>query len=97
MSGNVKVTFAELDAARQQLWGSWQAIQTKLDDLQRYLAPLVSTWEGEAALSYQEKQRRWNQAADDLNQILHGISHTLGNMVDEYQNTEAHNRQRWQA
>ena len=38
---------------------------------------MTATWEGEAATSYMAHQAKWDQAAEDLNQILTQIAQTV--------------------
>ena len=46
------------------------SMNSQLQDLKSYLAPMVATWEGQAAQNYNAKQAQWDQAANDLNEVL---------------------------
>ena len=54
----IKVTFGALEAARTDVAATAARITGQLEDLRRFLAPLVATWEGEAAAQYQAAQRQ---------------------------------------
>jgi WXG100 family type VII secretion target len=91
----IKVTFAALEAARGDVSGTAASISGRLDDLKRRLAPLAATWEGQAALEYQQRQRQWDASAADLTAVLAQIGVALGQAHDEYLATETLNAGRW--
>lgn len=95
MSSPIKVTFAELATAQGDIASSASRINSRLDDLRRFLTPLVATWEGAAAVMYQEKQRAWDTAAADINVVLTQIGRAVGEANANYQQTEAANAGRW--
>ena len=64
--GEIKVTFAALEAARADVVGTAARIAGRLDDLRRAVVPLAATWEGQAAQEYRDRQRQWDVAAADL-------------------------------
>ena len=71
-------------------------IDQQLGDLKGYLAPLVSTWQGEAASDYQTLQQKWNASADDLNAVLRQIAGALRTASDNYVSGEQTNSSMWQ-
>ena len=91
----IKVTFGALEAARADVSGTVTRITAQLDELKRFLAPLVATWEGEAALEYQAKQRQWDTAAGDLALVLGQIGVALGAANDSYRQAEKANADLW--
>jgi 6 kDa early secretory antigenic target len=93
--GEIKVTFAELANAQTAVAGTAARITTSLDDLKRELAPLVATWEGQAATDYTARQRQWDAAAADLAAVLGRIGTALGTANDGYRQVEKANTQRW--
>ncbi len=95
MSSPIKVTFSQLAATQDQVRGTVGNINTQLADLKSYLNPLVQTWTGAAADNYNAAQRQWDQAANDLNQVLSAIGTALGNANEGYQSTESSNASRW--
>ena len=91
----IKVTFAALQAAQSDVTNTAARISGQLADLKRYLAPLVATWEGQAATEYRAKQRQWDTAAADLAAVLSQIGVTLNAANESYQQVERSNTQRW--
>lgn len=91
----IKVTFSALDAAQGDVSTTASRIRAQLDDLRRYLAPMVATWQGQAAQDYQAKQRQWDTAAADLFAVLAQIGVALGAANDSYQQVERANAARW--
>lgn len=91
----IKVTFGALESARADVGATSQYIAAQLDDLTRYLAPMVATWDGEAATLYLETQRRWNTAAEDLKNVLMQVGVALGGAHDAYRQAETSNAGRW--
>jgi WXG100 family type VII secretion target len=95
MSSPIKVTFGEIQGAQGHVTQTAQQMNAQLEDLQRMLAPLVSTWTGEAATDYAAKKKQWDTAAADLNQVLAKIGTALGTANEGYQNVERANASRW--
>jgi 6 kDa early secretory antigenic target len=91
----IKVTFGALAAARVDVGSAATRIAAQLADLERYLAPLVATWEGQAATEYLAKQRQWDTAAADLAAVLRQIGVTLEAANDRYMQLEKSNTERW--
>lgn len=75
----IKYGFGSLAGAAADIESSSLKIGAQLDDLKSRLAPMVSTWGGESAESYQAHQAKWDTAAAELNQILT----TIGRAVDD--------------
>ena len=95
MSGEVRVTFGELDAAQGNITSTVNAINGQLDDLKSFLAPMVSTWDGQAAETYNALQRQWDTAAADLNQVLAQIGSAVNVANQQYQQAESTNTTRF--
>lgn len=91
----IKVTFAELAGAQGNIQSTVGAINSQLDDLKSFLAPMVSTWDGSAAETYNGLQRQWDTAAADLNQVLAQIATAVGTANDAYQQAESTNTNRF--
>lgn len=91
----IKVTFGALTTAQGDVSGTAARITAQLDDLKRFLTPLVASWSGAAADDYQAKQRLWDRSAADLAAVLAQIGTALGAAHDGYQEVEAANAARW--
>jgi 6 kDa early secretory antigenic target len=93
--GHIQVTFGAVNEAAADTDGVASQIAQQLSDLKSYLAPLVGSWSGEAASDFQALQAKWDNSAEDLNQVLRQISQSLRTAGDNYQNTERSNKQIW--
>jgi 6 kDa early secretory antigenic target len=91
----IKVTFGALSTAQGDVAATASRITTQLDDLKRFLAPMVATWTGAAAQDYQAKQRQWDTAAADISAVLAQIGVALGAAHDSYRQVETTNAARW--
>lgn len=91
----IKVTFGALRTAQDDVAGAAKRLDAQLADLRRMLAPLVSTWQGQAATDYQARQRQWDTAAADLNVVLANVGVALGHAHDGYRSAEETNQRRW--
>ncbi|OLT13552.1 hypothetical protein BJF78_21730 [Pseudonocardia sp. CNS-139] len=91
----IKVVFGALEAAQADVASTASRIAGRLADLERFVAPLAATWEGEAAAQYQVRQRQWDTAAADLAAVLSQIGVALGDAGARYRQTEKENASRW--
>ena len=91
----ILVTFGELESARSSIQTTWTNISREMEDLKRYLQPMVETWTGDASSAYQAHQAQWDRSANDLNQVLNQIGVALGTSNENYQHGEAVNQARW--
>ncbi len=94
-TSEIKVTFGALGAAQSDVATTASRITGQLEDLRRFLAPMVATWQGQAAAEYQVKQRQWDTAAADIAAVLAQIGVALGAANDGYQQVERANAARW--
>ena len=95
MSDQVLVTFAALAEAAQTIQSTYNNLNTKLQDLESQLKPVVSTWTGAASENYQVQQAKWDQAQTDLNSVLQAIGKAVEGAHDAYNQTESANAQHW--
>ncbi|MCP2260204.1 early secretory antigenic target ESAT-6 [Streptoalloteichus tenebrarius] len=93
----IKVTFGALSQAQSDISSTANKIEGQLESLKSRLQPLVSTWEGDAAAAYNEHQRKWDEAAADLKQVLNQIGIAVGHALEQYQDAERKNASRWGA
>lgn len=73
----IRYQFGAISAAAADINGTSQRINQLLDDVKATIQPMVSTWEGESATAYQAAQRKWDNAAVELNAVLAAISRTV--------------------
>ena len=95
VSDQIKVTFAQVQATQEHTQQTVASINNSLQDLKSYLAPMVYTWEGQAATNYNAKQAQCDQAANDLNEVLAAIGRALGSANEGFQTTESQNASRF--
>jgi WXG100 family type VII secretion target len=91
----IKVTFGALESAQTDVSSVAGRMTGQLEELKRFLAPMVATWEGQAATEYQAKQRQWDTAAANLAGVLGQIGVALGTANESYRQVEQANASRW--
>ena len=91
----IKVTFAALETAQSDVSGVATRMTARLEDLKRFLTPMVTTWDGQAATDYQAKQRQWDTAAANLATVLGQIGVALASANESYRQVEQTNAARW--
>lgn len=74
MTGQITYNHGQIEQLVGQVNTASTSLRTTLDDLKQFLAPLVSEWEGEAAIAYQAHQKDWDQAAAALQAMLTEIA-----------------------
>lgn len=95
MGSEIKVTFAALEQAAADIDAARARIAAQLDELRRHLAPVVSSWTGDAAGRYNEAQQRWDRSATDLTETLHKIKGLVLGAGAGYRSVEAENARRF--
>ena len=95
--GRMLVTFSAIETAASDTDATAAQIDQQLDDLKAYLAPMVSTWTGQAAAEYQALQQKWDTSAAELNAVLREISGALRTAGQNYQQAERENTSIWGA
>lgn len=97
MSGHILATFDPILQASTDVNDSVGKVDTTLDDLRSYLAPIMESWQGDAQLTYHELQNRWNEAAGGLRDVLQQISRHLGTTYEQYRSVEGAATRTWLA
>lgn len=92
-SGDIAVTFDDIEGAAAAVRAVAGNIDTLLADLRIMLRPLVAEWDGAAAINYQYQQHVWDGATEDLHGVLLRIADTLTKSHGAYigAESEAHN------
>lgn len=93
--GLLLVNFAALGEASANIQRALNELQSQLGRLEDDGAKLAATWDGPARAAYEERQRRWQTAANDLSAILRGIQGAVEESKIDYQNTERAATQRF--
>jgi len=93
--GELLVHAETLSAASQNVVAAHNELNSRLNDLRTLLQPLTQTWTGQAAADYQERQRQWDQAQADLNEVLQQIGKVLEVAQQQYGDAERANIDVW--
>jgi early secretory antigenic target protein ESAT-6 len=91
MSGagsNFRAELSTMQAASQHVYEVNAQIQSQLSNLLSRLDPLMATWQGSAATSFQVLKERWHQDATQLNASLRAIGDGLVKAHGNYEATE---------
>jgi WXG100 family type VII secretion target len=91
MSGggsNFRAELSTMQVAAQHVYDVNAQIQSQLSNLLARLDPLMSTWQGSAATSFQVLKDRWHQDATQLNSALGAIGDGLSKVHSNYAATE---------
>lgn len=94
-SGELKVNFGALDTAAGDIRNRANAIQARLDQLDRDLAPLRADWTGSASESYQQAKAKWTAAITDMQALLAEVGSAVAESNTVYQGADRTNAARW--
>ncbi|HLH67538.1 MAG TPA: WXG100 family type VII secretion target [Candidatus Dormibacteraeota bacterium] len=93
--GTLTVNFNAMLQAADDVRTCHNALVQDKEGLDQFLSTLRSTWEGGAALSWNQVQTNWNQACDEVNMILLHLYNALEVALGNYQVTERQLEQLW--
>jgi WXG100 family type VII secretion target len=94
--GHLLVNFNSLHQARLDIAKAVNKLNADLEYLEGEGKKLLGTWSGAAQQAYEERQRKWQSASQDLQTILAQIGSALEKSTDDYQETERAATQRFQ-
>lgn len=94
-SGELKVNFGALETAAADIRARASALQGRLDQLDRDLAPLRADWTGDASLSYQRAKEQWTTAISDMQLLLTDVGNSVNESNSAYQTADKTNAARW--
>ncbi|KUH94428.1 WXG100 family type VII secretion target [Mycobacterium sp. IS-3022] len=69
--------FGAIEGGASDLDGSVVQTQGLLEEGRESLSRLAGQWEGDASMSWQEAQTRWDVNANELNQALRSLAATV--------------------
>ncbi|TDB73917.1 MULTISPECIES: WXG100 family type VII secretion target [unclassified Micromonospora] len=90
---SIKVDYAALESANQQMTAISKTIDEKLDTLRSMLSKLQ--WDGQDRAAYEQHQAQWDAAVRDINRILNEIGGAVGIARENYVSTEMSNAAVW--
>lgn len=91
MTDTLIVNFAAMRVAGEHIEAAISTLNDQLGQLERDVAPLVGTWDGEAKAAYEIRQRQWRLAAGELATMLTEIKRALHDSAQDYRDTEHRN------
>ncbi|MBO0840222.1 MAG: WXG100 family type VII secretion target [Sciscionella sp.] len=94
--GSVKVTFGEVHAASGQITSLSNAVEQELDELQRQIQVLETSWTGASGSGFEQVKNQWISSAQDMKAVLAKIGTAVGSAAANYEQTEANQAKRWQ-
>jgi early secretory antigenic target protein ESAT-6 len=86
--GHLLVNFNSLHQARLDIAKAVNKLNADLEYLEGEGKKLSGTWSGAAQQAYDDRQRKWQAASQDLQIILAEIGSALERSRDDYQETE---------
>lgn len=84
-----KVNHAGLAGTADDLMGIVNRIDARMNDLEQELAPLRSSWVGEAQEAYRMAKSRWDGAVTDMRDLLLHTSQQVTRSNAEYRAADA--------
>jgi 6 kDa early secretory antigenic target len=69
--------FGGIEGGAGDLDGSVAQTQGLLEEGRSSLSRLAGQWEGDASISWQEAQNRWDVNSNELNQALQSLAHAV--------------------
>jgi WXG100 family type VII secretion target len=91
----LNVNFGAMRTAAEDVRTCHNALVNEKEGLEQFLGTLRSTWGGGAAGNWQKAQSDWNNACDEVNQILLHMFNALEVALSNYTQTERHLEQLW--
>jgi len=93
--GEIKVNFGSLSGGAAGIAASYRTLVSTLEDLEHQLAPMVSTWTGDAQQAYHQQKQKWDQAAAAMSTILNQMGQAVDQAHSNYQSAEKSNQGLW--
>lgn len=86
--GAIKVSYETIEQAGSDCQSAGGQLNSLFETLKSQLNPLVNGWEGDAQAAWQDVQKRWDDAFQEMNALLHRIATALPQIADAYRQTE---------
>ena len=85
---DITVYYSGVDNAGEALAAGTKAIQSVLQELDTMLNSVKAEWYGNSAETYTQLQQQWNTRAEDMNHKLSQAHVNLGDIRQNYSNTD---------
>lgn len=93
--GSIFVDYAHMENAADDMVQQTKAIANTLSSLEAELGELKKTWYGDDATVYTQKQAAWDQAVQNMEQLLTSHSSLLSDISGNYKYSENSLSQMW--
>jgi len=93
---DIKVDFGSLSGLADDIASQASTLQGTLEGLQSRIKPAIAQWEGSSGGAYAASQAKWDQSAEDLQQVLAQIGTAVRAATEAFQQGEQQNANRWQ-
>lgn len=92
----VKIDPAQLEQDGHAIQDKARQLRELLDTLySTIVAPAVAQWEGGTSDAYMVSQKKWNDSADEVQEILADIAKEVLDTAADYRATESKNMSAW--
>ncbi len=95
MPDRVAVNFPAMTQATADVKACHNGLVTQKEELDQYLTTLRSTWLGGAGDNWRVAQGEWNNACDEVNDILLHLYNALEVALHNYSSTETALERMW--
>jgi early secretory antigenic target protein ESAT-6 len=92
---DIKIEFGTMEALAGDIGTQASSLQSTLESLKSRIDPVIAQWEGATSGAYQASQAKWNQAAEDLQQVLAQIGTAVRAAGEAFEQGEKQNTNRW--
>lgn len=91
----VRVDFGALGSGAAGILSTYRSLEGTLQNLESQLAPMVSTWTGDAREAYFVQKKKWDDASAAMAVILQQMGQAVDQANSNYQAAETSNRNLW--
>ena len=92
----IAVNHGQMEAAAGQVQSTWGKLESQFAELQGLVGRLAQAWQGEDQQAYGASQKKWNDAAAELNQGLKGIGNGVTTANQNFLSATQANVRTWQ-
>jgi early secretory antigenic target protein ESAT-6 len=86
--GAMKVDYGTIHEAADHCNTAGSEMDSLFQQLVHDLQPLTQSWTGDAQTQWQDRQKEWNNALDEMKALLARIAIALPEIADGYQKTD---------
>lgn len=91
----VRVDFGALGTGAAGIQATYRSLDGTLQNLESQLAPMVTSWTGDAREAYFVQKKKWEDASAAMALILQQMGQAVDQANTNYQAAETSNRNLW--